>query len=109
MQEGVNMGAELKTVHLLEVRSQMDLREGFSLDQVDVARTEERGGEEGGVFQDQVGCDRGETVIEEIENPFTKNKGSVATFIFGWEVLGVDVFFDRSFHEMGKQVTENPG
>ena len=44
------MGAELKTVHLLEVGSQMDLREGFSLDQVDVAGTEESRGEEGGVF-----------------------------------------------------------
>lgn len=51
------MGAELKTVHLLEVWSQMDLREGFSLDQVDVARTEECRGEKGGIFQDQVGCD----------------------------------------------------
>ena len=56
MQEGVNMGAELQTVHLLEVRSEMDLREGFGLYQVDVAGTEECRGEERGVFQDQVGC-----------------------------------------------------
>ena len=50
---------------------------------------------------------RGETVVEEIKNPFTEDQSSIATLLFIWEVFLVDVFFDRSLHEVREQVTEN--